>query len=219
MSVKSLRVRTLLSFLCNLAVVILSAYSVTYFFVGLSQGNMEYIGARCLRYFTIDSNILAVICCLFMAVEDVRLRSSGRLCPRRFIWLLKLTGSAAVSLTFLVVIFFLGPTMGYDKMFGGVNLYLHAICPILSDLSLILFEYRSSERKKGDFLYGAIPAFIYATVYLIMVVFVKGWPDFYGFNIGGFWFVSYPAIIGIAALISFGLFSLTRDEVISPVEG
>ena len=47
---------------------------------------------------------------------------------------------------------------------------------------------------------------IYGIVYLTMVVFIGenngGWIDFYHFNIGGFWYISFLAVLAVTLLIA-----------------
>ena len=201
------RKKNIFSCVCNVLTVVLVIYSLIHFFRGLNQGNMIYSGFGCLRYFTIDSNILAAVACAFMLKENIHVFKGETNYGKNSIRL-KFTGTSAVAMTFFVVMVFLGPTMGYPKMFEGVNLYLHAVCPLLCIFSYILVESEGYKAQKGEALFGGIPALIYGTVYLIMVVFVKAWPDFYTFNRGNMWYLAYPIIVGVGALIGLAVYKL-----------
>lgn len=197
------RIRALLSMLFNLLAAILTAVSIASFFTAGGEGNMAVAGTRCFIYFTIDSNILAALTCLLMVPYDIRMLKNGDEFPR---WTLvcKFIGTSAVTLTLLVVLLYLGPTMGYPAMFAGKNLYLHLICPLLAIVSYVFFEHDGSGEKRSS-LPGVIPTFIYANVYLVMVIVIGkengGWADFYGFNLGGMWPLFY---IGLNAF-SYGI--------------
>lgn len=200
---KTDHVRSLLSVLCNVLVIILVTVSILSFFTVGGQGNMAVAGMRCFIYFTIDSNILAAVMCLFMVPCNIRALKDGRELPG---WALacKFIGTSAVTLTLLVVLLYLGPTMGYRAMFAGKNLHLHLICPLLAIVSYVFFEHDRSGKKRSS-IPGVIPTFIYANVYLVMVIVIGkengGWADFYGFNLGGMWPLFY---IGLTAF-SYGI--------------
>lgn len=200
---KTDHVRSLLSVSCNVLIIILVTVSILGFFTVGGQGNMTVAGTRCFIYFTIDSNILAAVMCLLMVPCNIRTLKDGGELPR---WVLvcKFIGTSAVTLTLLVVLLYLGPTMGYRAMFAGKNLYLHLICPLLAIVSYVFFEHNGGGKKRSS-LPGVIPTFIYANVYLVMVIVVGkengGWADFYGFNLGGMWPLFY---IGLNAF-SYGI--------------
>lgn len=205
---KKEKLRAILSLVCNVLLIILVADSVISFFTVGGKGNMEVAGTRCFIYFTVDSNILAALMCLLVLPWDIR-RLKGNTALPRNILSCKLIGSSAVTLTLLVVLIYLGPTMGYDKMFTGKSLYLHLICPLLAIVSLVFLEADDTGKRLHSIL-GVIPTFIYANVYLVMVIVVGkangGWADFYGFNLGGMWPLFYIGLnafsLGISAVLT-----------------
>ena len=191
---KNVKTRNLISLAMNLATFVLVLISILWFFseaaAGRGIGNMGTSGTGCFVFFTNDSNILAALVALIIVPFNIKSIISGK--DEIPVWALtlKMIGTAAVTLTMMVVVLFLGPTQGYGIMFDGVCLELHLICPLLAIISFCFFE-RGMQITKKRLLWTLAPTLIYGTVYLVNVVFAKTWPDFYGFNIGGFWYISY----------------------------
>ena len=201
---KTDRLRAVLSLLCSLAVIGLTAVSLAVFFLRSGEGNMAVRGVLAFRYFTVDSNILAAVAGIFVLREAlVSLRGAQFVLPRR-VQLIKFVGTGAVGLTFTVVMVFLGPLYGYKSMFRGMNLWLHLINPVLAMLSFLLLE-RGAPLKKRDLLWGLLPVVVYGLVYLVQVVVTKRWPDFYFFNRNGQWYLSFAAVLTGAALLDAAL--------------
>ena len=191
------------SFLSNLLLLVLVAYSVARFFFASGDGNMEVTGAACFRYFTIDSNILAALSAALLLPWELR-RALGKDAEVPIaLSVFKLAGTTAVAITFAVVLVFLGPTMGYDKMFEGTNIFLHAICPVLSIVSFLFLDGGTAVSGKQS-RPALLPTVVYGLVYLVMVIVLTeangGWPDFYGFNLGGFWPVSIIVMFSVNVL-------------------
>lgn len=141
-----------------------------------------------LRFFTVLSNLL----CAVAALAVVICRLCGALPDA--VRLLKYAGTASVTVTFLTVVFFLGPTLGYKLMLTGPDLWLHLICPLLA-----LLSYFAWDRPAAPFavvLLALLPVLLYGAMYLYRVLYApeeRRWKDFYGFNRGGKWPLSYTA--------------------------
>jgi hypothetical protein len=198
---KTKKIGTVISVLLNIAVAAATFFAVI---EGWKIGDGTAETARSLRtfrYFTTDSNILSGISCAALAVYTL-IHPKKDSAAARFFIKLKFVGVCSVMLTFLVVIFFLGPNQGYGYMLSGANLWLHAICPLAAFAGFLLFDGGLTQSGKGS-LIGALPTLLYGAVYFCEVVLLKRWPDFYGFNAGGKWYISLVAVIGGAALFSF----------------
>ncbi|MDO4815837.1 MAG: hypothetical protein Q4A83_04440 [Bacillota bacterium] len=208
---KNVKIRNTLSLLMNIATAVLVFISIMWFFgtegSKTGSGNMAFGRTGCFVFFTNDSNILAALCCLVLAPFNIKSIISGRDEIPQWVLLLKFVGTVAVTLTMMVVLLFLGPTQGYGKMFTGVTLELHLICPLLAIISFCFFE-RGIVLSKKQMLWGLVPTIVYGTVYLIMVVFTEKWPDFYGFNMGGFWYISYIALPAVTCVFALALRAL-----------
>ena len=159
--------------------------------------------------YTTDSNVLCMLTAAIMAFFEIRLLKTGKEIPRLAL-ILKFVGVTALALTFTVVIFFLGPTMGFmDMVFGGTSVYMHFAGPLLGFVTLCFTENIHIISKKS-LIPAILPAVVYGITYVTMVVFIGsengGWIDFYGFNTGGFWYISCVVII----LATLGLGALLR---------
>ena len=92
-------------------------------------------GLRSLKYYTVLSNLFSG---LASALYVVSLLASGGV-PAPWVLTLKLAGAAVVMVTFLTVVVFLGPTMGWEYMFKAGNLWLHLILPLAATADVCLF--------------------------------------------------------------------------------
>ena len=152
-------------------------------------------GLRAFRFFTTLSNVLCAVAALTVAICEMKGSPADGL-PHG-IWLFKYLGTASVTVTLLTVVFFLGPTQGWKLMFGGSGSYVHLIGPLLAIISFCFLETKTTMSFASS-LWGVLPMFLYGIVYLIMVVALpegKGWEDFYGFNKGGKWPISFTAMV------------------------
>lgn len=190
----------------NLLNAIFVTISIVSFFTGSGEGNMTVSGANCFRYFTIDSNILGALTSLAVIPFLFRKKVPD------WVLVLKFVGTVAVTVTFLTVVFFLGPTQGYDMMFEGVCLYLHLICPLLAIASIYLPEI-GKPLPAWSWLFGVLPVVIYSFLYIVMVLINCVWEDFYGFNAGGLWYISLVAMLLFSVLLSLGMSLLQRKRV------
>lgn len=154
-------------------------------------------GLKAFRFFTVLSNALCAIAALMMAVSQL-----GGAVPS-FVLLMKYLGTVSVTVTLLTVFLFLGPSVGgYRDLLSGDNLYMHLIGPLLAILSFCLLEKR--ELAFGTAMTGLLPVLLYGMLYLYKVVFApedRRWEDFYGFNKGGKWPISYGAMIAGTAIV------------------
>ncbi len=149
-----------------------------------------------LRFFTALSNLFCAAASLAVAV----CRLAGNVPDA--VLILKYVGTCAVTVTMLTVLLFLGPTLGYKPLFTGPDLWLHLICPVLAIVSLLLWD--KPPMPFGAVILGALPVPVYGIVYLRRVLFApekRRWPDFYGFNRGGKWPLSFAAMAGGTALL------------------
>ena len=207
MEIKNEKKRNIAALILNILTVLLVLVSVLWFFLpgGSGAGNMEDSGARCFRFFTIDSNIIAALASALMIPYNIKGKAPG------WALTLKMVGTSAIALTMTVVIFFLGPTQGYRKMYSGVCLPLHLICPLLCIISFCFLEKGVTFTKKR-LLLGVLPSLIYGIIYLSCVVIFRVWPDFYGFNMGGKWYISIVAASAAAYLIALLLGKLHNSS-------
>ncbi len=205
----------IIDLILNLIIAVSSAAVIISYFLSDADVGGEPERKVTLRYFTTDSNILACLAAAVMSVCDaVALASPGTGIPY-FARILKYAGTVAVAVTICTVILFLlpsalaaGNTREAKALFAGKAFVVHLSTPVLSILSFVLFE-NAKGFTFAESLWTMLPAVIYSVVYLIMVVFVKRWPDFYGFTFGGKMYMIPVSVIGIY-LLSLGAATLMR---------
>ncbi|MBR1759095.1 MAG: hypothetical protein IJ744_10290 [Lachnospiraceae bacterium] len=166
----------------NIAVFVMVAFAWGRMFRG-EDGALTSRGFVSLKYFTVLSNLLAGIASLVYVAALLR----GKV--GRFVYLLKYAGVTSVGLTFIVVMAFLGPTMGYRLMFVGSSLYMHLIVPLLAAGEFIFLDHEHEVRMR-DTLCAVIPMVLYGIFYVgnILINGVgEGFTsnDWYGFTMFG----------------------------------
>ena len=155
-----------------------------------------------LRYFTALSNLLCAVTALAVAV----CRLGGGALPYA-VGVLKYVGTAAVTVTMLTVLLFLGPvSKDWKGLLSRADLFLHLINPLLALVSFLFFE--KTAMPAWTIAVGTAPVVLYAILYWYKVIRApepRRWEDFYGFNAGGKWPLSIGAMLLAAALIAFVL--------------
>lgn len=158
------------------------------------KGSLAQNGLGNLKFFTVLSNLLAGAAAVYwLAVSG---RDEGkRLRAER----LKYVAAAAVGLTFMVVMVFLGPLYGYPMMFTGANLFFHLLIPIAAMAEIIFLSDTGFTRR--DNRLTILPPLLYGTGYLgnNIINGIGEWPDtndWYSFLAWG-----YPMGIVIFAVI------------------
>ena len=157
-------------------------------------------GRAAFRFFTVQSNALCAVSALFMCVAP----------SAAWAWTLKYVGTAAVTVTMMTVFLFLAPSMGsLKKLLAGADFFMHLATPLLAIISFSFLEKRGM--GFGTALLGMLPVLLYGSWYLYKVIYApedRRWNDFYGFNKGGKWPVSYAAMMIGGFLICMGLMAL-----------
>lgn len=163
-------------------------------------------GLQALRYFTLLSNLFCALASLAAALASL---SGG---VPQWIWLAKYVGTAAVTVTLITVLVFLGPALGYKSQLGGFGLWLHLIGPLLAIVSFCFFE-RFYPLPLPLALTGLLPVVLYGLVYLYKVVLCPPegrWEDFYGYNKDSKWPAAFAAMLLGGALVCLLLWLLYR---------
>lgn len=164
-----------------------------------------------LRYFTVQSNILAFFVCVIVVICDLMILYGALPAVPLAVVVLKMISTAAVMLTFFVVLFYLLPKFGMTDLFQGANFYMHLVIPLLCFFSLVFCEgvYKIPILF---FLLTLIPVAAYSVLYVYNVVFrpeEKGrWYDFYLFNEHGKWYLIILLMLVITAVIGLLLAAL-----------
>ena len=209
------------AYILNRCLFVLEVFAIGWMMSGLSGGVLSARKLATLKYFTVDSNILLGIAALIAAIDQrkvLRGEKSGVSLPTL---ILKLSGTFGGTLTMLVTIFFLGPTLGrtygFFSLFEKSNFFLHLVNPVLGIVTFLCFERNSRIAFRHTFT-AIIPLVLYAVYYVIVTlshtvngVVAKGY-DWYGFFFLGVKsaYIVLPVIIVISWLISFALWKLNR---------
>lgn len=181
----------------NILIIILVSVG-TYMTMTYRSAWMEFQmrGIMCLRYFTVQSNLLAGITAV------IALFHQGKTTK-----VLKFMSATATGLTFAVVALFLGPVYGYWRMYKRANLFFHLIVPLLSMIDYILLTDALKEMKWK--IACTMLTVIYGCGYILNIL-INGqggrYPhnnDFYFFLRWG-WGVALLIFAGIV-LVSFGI--------------
>lgn len=169
------------------------------------------MGIGTFKYFTILSNIFCAICSLVIGIYEILVYKKKKEEIPNIVYLFKYISTLCVTITFLTVMFFLFPTQGAKAMFGGTNGFLHILSPILAIVTYLFFEHAvQKEVIYIKALYATIPIVIYAILYLIMVVILEKWEDFYGFNRGNMWYLFLIGMTILTYALSLGLEEVHR---------
>ncbi len=158
--------------------------------------------------FTILSNIFLGIVALVSAILSATKKDKFP-SNKQLTWYLAATSAGLV--TFFTVILFLAPMRAlkgknYFDMIVETMFFLHFLNPILAAISFIFFTGRSKVTLKSRLL-ATLPVVLYAIPYVLNVVFLKTWPDFYGLTFGGRYYLM-PLVFAVFIFLVFGIASL-----------
>lgn len=200
--------KAIISLAINIIITIATIGVVISYFLG-NDGEYKIPPSFRFFLFTTDSNVLCMLSAVIIGFFEIRCLKTGKEIPPVAV-IIKFVGTAAVVLTFTVVVLFLGPMTDFMTMvFGGTSIYMHFAGPLLAFVSFCFTETVHPVSKKM-LIPAIIPALVYGSVYTVMVVFIGkengGWIDFYGFNTGGFWYISCPVMV----LVTLGLAAILR---------
>lgn len=125
--------------------------------------NIREGGLAIFRYYTVESNVLAALVSLAYLVCFF----VGRGQVPRAIARLRYYATCCLTVTFLVVVTVLAPLLHtfWSLLLNGSMLYQHLLCPVLSIVSLTVFE-RDGRLTRRDIFFSLIPTGLYAAVTL-----------------------------------------------------
>lgn len=167
------------------------------------------------KYFTFQSNIYMGFVSIIYAYYQFLIIKKKRDKIPHVLTVFNHVGVTAVTLTFLVVIIFLGPLYGYPLMYSNANLFYHLLVPLAAMINFIVFT-SNEKRHFLHTLFTIIPCALYGIVYFSVVVATNGYGDlkidFYGFGKDGplMGVVNFILIISISFAIGVGLYFLNK---------
>ena len=198
--------RSVVALIACLVTVVFALYAVAGGMVLYAQHGDRASGL--FQYFTTNSNMLTALGAGFIvpfAVEGIRKK---RFTYPKWLAMIHYCGTICTTLTMVVAV---GMISWFDPelAFGGYNIFLHIVCPLMVLVSFFFVDagLRFTVR---DAVYGIIPLLIYEAVYAYEVLLVGeengGWPDMY--QITGL--MPAPAAFAVLTLFGFGTALLIR---------
>ena len=203
------RKKTIVSLTINLLLFVITTYVIVSYFFTESEHVRAIIHSKeeVFWFFTTDSNILAAISALVMAVCEIRVLSgkADRL-PKAAV-IFKFMGTACLMLTLTVCLLYLAPRFGFLFIFGDSFFHVHMSAPLMAFISLCFFE-KTERISIPAALLSFIPMAVYAAVYSTMVFLIGagngGWRDLYRFSDSGNTWLPVVLIIVLYAAIVLG---------------
>ncbi len=209
----------------NLCIFVLELFSNCWMMSGITisgtAGTLSAARLAMFKYFTVDSNVLMGLFALYIAIEQCLVLRGKKTEISKCASVLALTGTVGLTLTMLVTIFFLTPTMaaeyGLFANFKNSNFFLHLVNPILAIVVFLGFE-KTTNIMFPHTCTATTPLLLYACYYVAQAFqhvengkIIRGY-DWYGFFMNGAKSVAFvlPIIIVITYLISLCLWKLNR---------
>lgn len=181
-------------------------------------------GIRMFRYYTHDSNLLALVVCVFCAAAGLIALTRGKTAVPRALKSLRLLAACGLMITFSVTAFVNIPIESggslrrylfeiEENMLRGNLLYLHTLCPLLLFFSFVFLE-KGSPLPRIHALLILPPTILYGgiTLYKNIVRSYRGpYPFFHVYQQPAYMTVLWMLLILLGAwLISLGLLELNR---------
>ena len=182
--------------LCN--ILIFTVFLVSWIHMVLFGGEaLAAAGFENLKYFTLQSNLLAGLAALLWIICVLRGADERTMHNvERF----KYAAAVSVGLTFITVMGFLGNLYGYGMMLSGANLGFHLIVPVLAVWEICGLCDIKFTRK--DNLLALLPMILYGIGYMLNCIIngIGEWPDMHDWY--GFLQWGYPVGFAIFAFLT-----------------
>ena len=215
-----------ISLMLNYIIIIFTIFATIVMFTGIKFMNglepvLESSKIEKLCFFTVDSNLLAGLASLLLAIKERKLLSGKiKKIPIKY-YVLKMVGTISVALTFLVVVFYLAriSSGGIMSMLQNCDLFFHLVIPILCIVSFCFFE-KTDKIKFRYVFFGLLPIFLYGIFYLTNVLMhiengtVSKKYDFYWFVQGGLHQIYFvvPLMFAIVFIIGVILWKINKKS-------
>lgn len=123
-------------------------------------------GSVIFNYFTVQSNIFAILMALIFLCNEVVLLVFKKSFTNQILLYLKFTATIAVTLTFIVFFTMLAPLVGINYLLSFNNFSLHAIVPILSIADFLVFDTDIKMTYPKSLIGTAMPLYYVFFVYI-----------------------------------------------------
>ena len=153
----------------SITVMVVLAYIMGTFNIKIIPDEFTSNGYDLLKYFTVQSNLLAGAASAVMAVYEYKLIKGKISVLPKFVYFLKYVSVIGVGVTMFTVVFYLSPIAsgGYFSLFTNSNIFFHFLVPLFALVSYVLFEHNDYLRFKHTFL-GLIHFLLYGVAYMIV---------------------------------------------------
>lgn len=214
-----------MSIILNLIIVIMVIFASTTMFLGFKYMHFfpDYLDSSKIgmfRFFTVLSNLyMGIVSLIFLIKGYSAYKENTEI--SLFYYILKLTSTVAVGLTFFIVFAYLGPISKYGilSMLMNSNLFFHLLVPVLSIVTFTVFEKNNKLKFKYTF-YALIPTILYEIYYLTHALshmengMVSPIYDFYYFLQNGVWtsIIVGPMIILLTYIIAIIIWKLNKSK-------
>ena len=199
--------RLLVSFILNL-VIFSFVLTGTIIAFTIGDGVLMATFPEIFKYFTFQSNVYMGIVALIYAIFQLQIYLGKKEKMSHVLNVFYHVGATAVGLTFLIVVLFLAPGYGFDKMYNYANLFFHALAPVVAMANYMFFN-KECRIRVVDTLFAIVPSLLYGIVYFIIVASLNGYGDinidFYLFGKDGPWMGAFNFISIMAIAYVFGL--------------
>ena len=172
--------RSIIALICGILTLVLA-------FNGIISGVIRTIevmkvdGYESFIFYTMLANTLSVCSISFIIPFAVDGIQKKRFVLPKWITIMHYFSTVSILIMMVFVVAFMSWASPYDA-FGGNNLIMHIICPILILVSFFQIENKYIFKLK-DCLIGCIPFFTYIVIYFVEVCIIGeangGWPDIY----------------------------------------
>ena len=213
--------KLIVSIILNAAIIIMAVVGLTFPLLGINWMGLPYstTGTVVIVLFTYQSNVFMIVPAAFLIVyEFLLLRGKITVIPT-FVYATKLALSVGVTITLLVVLFFLAPMneYGYFASFANSSLFFHLLLPLCAIVSFVFFENTKSVKFHLVFL-GMIHMVLYMLAYTIFVFSnleggaINPYYDFYGFFSAGIWMtpILFMIFLSLSFFVSLVLWHFNR---------
>ena len=206
--------RLLVSFILNL-VIFSFVLTGTIIAFTIGDGVLMATFPEIFKYFTFQSNLYMGIVAFIYAYYQLQMMRGKKDKIPHVLNVFYHVGVTAVSLTFMIVVLFLAPGYGFDKMYRYANLFFHALAPVAAMANYMFFN-KECHIRFTDTPFAIAPSLLYGIVYFIIVVSNNAYGDikydFYMFGKDGPWIgaLNFLAVMAIAYAMGVLVYFVNR---------
>lgn len=147
--------------------IILNLLVAIFALIGLIE-SFTTSGFMMFQYYTLDSNLFLLVASTILAIYEIISLKKNTPVPNT-VKFVKFMATCTVTLTFLVVLFILVPTLGgfAPMFFDKCVFWHHLVCPIMAIVTLLTCDEKVDEVKNATFR-AFIPTLVYGVIVIIL---------------------------------------------------